>query len=72
MSLHREIPSHDLLGRPLDQDERELMDLYLRLRDLAARQDLAPCTLMNVRQALVMLWNAAVDLDLLYEEPGVD
>ncbi|HLU38671.1 MAG TPA: hypothetical protein VK081_04750 [Planctomycetota bacterium] len=63
---------HDLLGRPLSADERELLDLYHRLEALASRNDLPPCALMNCKQAMVMLWNACVDLDLLYEEPGVD
>ena len=66
------LPSHDLLGNALDQDERELVQLYLRLKDLAARDDIAPCVLANVKQALVMMWNACADLDLVCEEPGVD
>jgi hypothetical protein len=53
-------------------DEEELLSLYERLETLAAREDLPPCALMNVRQALVMLWNACADLDLVIEEPGVD
>lgn len=62
----------DLLGRPLEAHERELLELYRRLQALSARDDLPPCALMNARQAMVMLWNACVDLDLLFEEPGVD
>ena len=62
----------DLLGRELDADERELLDLYERLKKLAGRDDLAPCISANVKQALVMLWNACNDLDLVYEEPLVD
>lgn len=62
----------DLLGRPLSQDDRELLDLYARLKALAARRDLPPAVVMNCRQALVMLWNACVDLNLLYEEPEAD
>lgn len=62
----------DLLGRPLEAHERELLDLYRRLKALSARDDLPPCALMNARQAMVMLWNACVDLDLVFEEPGVD
>ena len=63
---------HDLLGRELTPDERELLELYERLKSLSAREDLAPCTLANARQAMVMLWNACNDLDLLFEEPGTD
>lgn len=63
------IEESDLIGRELTEDERELLDVYRRLERLACREDLAPCVLMNVRQALVMLWNAANDLGLLFEEP---
>ena len=62
----------DLLGKELTTDEKELLDLYERLKAMSARDDLAPCALMNVRQAMVMLWNACTDLELIYEEPGVD
>jgi hypothetical protein len=66
------IPEHDLLGRPLTAAERELIDLYQRLQAMSARTDLPPCALMNCRQAMVMLWNTCVDLNLLFEEPAVD
>ena len=66
------IPDQDLLGRPLTPPERELMDLYQRLKTMSAKTDLPPCALMNCRQAMVMLWNACVDLNLVFEEPGVD
>jgi hypothetical protein len=62
----------DLLGNELDATERELLDLYERLKALAARDDLAPCVSANVKQALVMLWNACNDLDVIHEEPLVD
>jgi len=62
----------DLLGRPLSADETTMLELYEKLKQLSAREDLAPCALMNVRQAMVMLWNVCVDLDLVYEEPRVD
>ncbi len=62
----------DLLGKELTADEKELLDLYAKLKAMSARDDLAPCALMNVRQAMVMLWNACTDLGLIYEEPGVD
>ena len=67
-----EVPSQDLLGKPLTVRERELAELYLKLKTLSAADDLPPCALMNVRQAMVMLWNTCVDLNLVYEEPGVD
>lgn len=59
----------DLIGRERTEDERALLDAYRRVERLARREDLAPCVQMNVRQALVMLWNAANDLGLLFEEP---
>ncbi len=70
MSTHPE--PKDLLGRPLTADETELLALYARLKALSARTDLPPSALMNVRQAMVMLWNACTDLALVYEEPIVD
>lgn len=65
-------PNTDLLGRPLSADDRELLDLYRRLQTLSARQDLPPVATANVKQAMVLLWNACNDLALLYEEPGCD
>jgi hypothetical protein len=72
MSREPEDRSTDLLGKPLQPHEREILGLYERLKQLSARTDLPPCVLMNARQAMVMLWNACVDLDLVFEEPGVD
>jgi hypothetical protein len=65
-------PTTDLLGKQMTADEQELLDLYRRLKVLSAREDLAPCALMNTRQAMVMLWNVCNDLGLVYEEPGCD
>jgi hypothetical protein len=62
----------DLLGNPLSKDDLELLDLYARLKALAARTDLPPVATANVKQAMVMLWNACNDLALLHEEPGCD
>ena len=62
----------DLLGRELTAVERELLELYDRLKALSARDDLPPCALANAQQAMVMLWNACNDLDLVFEEPGSD
>lgn len=64
--------TEDLLGRPPTADERELLLLYRKLHGLSRRQDLPPAALMNVRQAMVLLWNACNDLCLLEEEPGCD
>ncbi|MGE0143517.1 MAG: hypothetical protein AB7I19_07190 [Planctomycetota bacterium] len=64
--------AHDLLGRPLDPIEAELLDLYRRLEALSSREDLPPALAANARQALVMLWNACNDLALIDEPPRVD
>lgn len=70
--MNQPAPKVDLLGRALSADEHTLLELYEKLKQLSGRDDLPPCALMNVRQAMVMLWNACVDLDLVYEEPKVD
>ncbi len=57
----------DLIGRDLGGDERELLDLYSRLRVMAARDDLAPCVTANVRVALAALAIAVTDLGLDFE-----
>ena len=62
----------DLLGNDLDEDERELVALYSRLKALSSRDDLPPVATANVKQAMVLLWNACNDLALLHEEPGCD
>ncbi len=64
--------SKDLLGNALTTDERELVALYSRLKALSERRDLPPVATANVKQAMVMLWNACNDLALLCEEPGCD
>ena len=62
----------DLLGNTLSTDERELVDIYQRLKALSGRDDLPPVATANVKQAMVLMWNACNDLALIYEEPGVD
>ena len=58
----------DLLGRPLTEVERELLDLYGRLKALLERDDLEPCTRAAARNALVALWNGVNDLALEHEQ----
>lgn len=65
-------PKTDLLGNLLTKDDVELLDLYRRLKALSARADLPPVATANVKQAMVMMWNACNDLALLHEEPGCD
>lgn len=65
-------PGKDLLGNTLTADDRELLDLYRRCQALSRRDDLPPVAIANVKQAMVLLWNACNDLALLHEEPGCD
>ena len=65
-------PQTDLLGNDLTGDERELVDLYQRLQTLSQRDDLPPVATANVKQAMVLMWNACNDLALICEEPGCD
>ncbi|MGE3173749.1 MAG: hypothetical protein AB7O97_14080 [Planctomycetota bacterium] len=62
----------DTLGKAMTADERELLALYRKLHQLSGKKDLPPCALMNVKQAMVLLWNACNDLCLIAEEPGCD
>ena len=62
----------DLLGKPLTKDDVELLDLYARLKTMSARTDLPPVVTANVKQAMVLVWNACNDLAILCEEPGCD
>lgn len=61
------LTTRDLLGNDIDDIERDVLDLYARLKELAARDDLPPCVERNAKQALAAIWNAANDLDLVSE-----
>ena len=58
----------DLLGKSLTEQEQSLLDAYLTLKGLAARDDLPPCAARNVRKALASMWQATNDLDLQFEQ----
>lgn len=60
--------THDLLGHPVSEAERQLLDAYERLKHLAARDDLPPCAQQNVRKALACLWQVTNDLNLQFEQ----
>ncbi len=62
----------DILGRTTSKDEQDLLALYRKLHAMSQKKDLPPCALMNVKQAMVLLWNACNDLCLIREEPGCD
>ena len=58
----------DLLGKDPTEGEQAVLDTYHALKDLAAREDLPPCAARAARTALAQIWNAAVDLDLVFEQ----
>jgi hypothetical protein len=60
--------THDLLGQPTSDTERRVLELYEELKELAARDDLAPCVQHNVCKALACLWQVVNDLDLRFEQ----
>ncbi len=58
----------DLLGKPLTEQERELLNIYEALKKIAAQSDLPPCAARNVRQALASMWQVTNDLNLQFEQ----
>ena len=58
----------DLLGKPLTEQERALLNVYEELKKLAAQDDLPPCAARNVRRALMSMWQATNDLNLQFEQ----
>jgi hypothetical protein len=59
---------HDLLGRPVTESERQLLDAYELLKRLAARDDISPAAQHNVRKALACMWQVTNDLNLQFEQ----
>ena len=60
----------DLIGSATTADEQALLDVYDRLKALAARGvdgDLAPSTTANVQEALAAVAVAVTDLGLRFE-----
>ncbi|HEY9391633.1 MAG TPA: hypothetical protein VIR27_17925 [Mycobacteriales bacterium] len=62
-----DLPVTDLLGTELSDAEAAVLRVYLDLRDLVRRTDLAPCAAANLRAALACAANAVNDLALEYE-----
>ena len=58
----------DLLGVPMTDQERQLLQAYDLLKTIAARDDLAPCARHNVQKALACLWQVTNDLNLQFEQ----
>jgi hypothetical protein len=61
-------PNTDLLGKPMTEQEQDLVNVYETLKQLAAQSDLPPCAARNVRKALACMWQATNDLDLQFEQ----
>ena len=66
--VRRDLPATDVLGQPLTDVERQVMELYLSLKSLVARPDLSPSTAQNLRKALACLWQVTNNLDLQFEQ----
>ena len=58
----------DLLGKPLTEQEQDLVNVYETLKKLAAQSDLPTCAARNVRKALACIWQVTNDLDLQFEQ----
>lgn len=58
----------DLIGNQLDTHERQLMEIYDALKEMAADPHLPPCAARNVRAALSAMWQATNDLGLQFEQ----
>lgn len=63
-----DVPGRDLLGRDLDDVEREIADLYVRAKALLARDDLPPCASANVRAVTAALGLLVSDLAIDWED----
>lgn len=59
--------STDLVGHELTGTETALLDVYTRLRELAADPEAAPCVTANVKHALAAVAQAVNDLGLEFE-----
>ena len=57
----------DLVGRPLLPGDAELLSAYEALKSLAAREDLSPSVVSNVRQALAAVAQAVNSAGLVHE-----
>lgn len=57
----------DMLGNDLTPTEKELLEIYRRLKTLVAREDLTPCVRSNLRFATATFAQIVNDLDLEWE-----
>ena len=63
-----DMPENDLLGRPIEGTDAQMLRLYRELKALAAQPGLPPCTERNVKKALACMWQIVTDLNLEYEQ----
>ena len=57
----------DLIGRPVDPLNAEVLDLYGRTKSLCARRDLPPFAARNLRKSLACLYQVVNDAGLVFE-----
>ena len=60
----------DILGNPITDSERALLDAYATLNKLLEDESQPPAVTANVREAIASLWQAVNDLGLTDERPG--
>jgi hypothetical protein len=63
------IPTHDLLGRPITELERQVAELHAAVASLYGRSDLPPCIAANAASAMALTWQMMNDLDLDARRP---
>ena len=57
----------DLFDNPTTDVEKDVVRIYNDLKALSAHDDAPPCVSRNAKKALACLWQAANDLNLVYE-----
>ncbi|MCB9834350.1 MAG: hypothetical protein H6807_17940 [Planctomycetes bacterium] len=57
----------DLIGRPLEPAEKDVLEVYARLKELCAMPGQAPCVQSNLRFATAAIAQVVTDLGLDYE-----
>ncbi len=67
MTTTTDLATRDLLGNPLDDAERAVLEIYTGLIAALRRDDLPPCVAANLRAALAPVAIAVTDLGLRFE-----
>ncbi len=57
----------DLIGRELEPGEKDILEIYERLKELCAAEGQAPCVRSNLRFATAAIAQVVTDLGLDYE-----